>query len=279
MAKTEYRVVCPHCGQEFNEKDRFCPNCDTPNRKMICRSCGTQINARDAVCRECGARNKKKVSPAGKAAIVAIPVAAIVLAAVLLVPHKEADNASPEPVATSASEPEKSTEQDTVGTQTTPISAEKTWINRVELTIPADFLDEGTTQETLDAEVNEADGFISATLNEDGSVTYVMTEARHNDLMQELSSNIDTELANLASSSDYPNITAVTASDNYTSFTVTLSTDTVGLQESILAMAFYMYGGMYNAFNGTPVDNVTIRYVDQAGNLIQEANSRDMQQS
>ena len=72
------------------------------------------------------------------------------------------------------------------------------------------------------------------------------------------------------------NISAEASSD-YTSFTVTLSTDVVGLQDSLLTLAFYMYGGMYNAFNGTPIDNVRVQFVDQAGNVLEEANSRDAQ--
>ena len=93
----------------------------------------------------------------------------------------------------------------------------------------------------------------------------------------ELRQNIDTELAKMADSSDYPNIVSVSASNDYTAFTVTLSTDTVGLQESIMVMAFYMYGGMYNEFNGTPADNVSVQFVNQSGTVLESANSRDMQ--
>ena len=50
MTKNEYIVQCPRCGAEFPEREKFCPHCDTPNRKMICRSCGTQINASARVC-------------------------------------------------------------------------------------------------------------------------------------------------------------------------------------------------------------------------------------
>ena len=52
MTKNEYIVQCPRCGAEFPEREKFCPHCDTPNRKMICRSCGTQINASARVCPE-----------------------------------------------------------------------------------------------------------------------------------------------------------------------------------------------------------------------------------
>ena len=129
----------------------------------------------------------------------------------------------------------------------------------------------------MDEKVKETDGLLSIELNPDGSATYVMTAARHKELMQELAQNIDAQLADMAGSSDYPNVISAEASSDYTSFTVTLSTDVVGLQDSLLTLAFYMYGGMYNAFNGTPVDNVCVQFVDQTGNVLEEANSRDAQ--
>ena len=83
MTKNEYIVQCPRCGAEFPEREKYCPHCDTPNRKMICRSCGTQINASARVCPECGARNKKMIS-VQKIAILSVPFAAVVLAVVLI---------------------------------------------------------------------------------------------------------------------------------------------------------------------------------------------------
>ena len=63
----------------------------------------------------------------------------------------------------------------------------------VKLTIPADYVEEGTTQESLDAEAKEA-GFQSATLNEDGTVTYVMTKSQHQKLMEDMKANLDQSL-------------------------------------------------------------------------------------
>ena len=277
MPKDAYFVKCPHCGEEFDERTKECPNCGTWNRKVICRSCGAQINASEKKCPACGARRAKKRSPLEKGLIVAIPIAVIVVAVVLLIPKKAPDSRPSSPESASASAPSNTAKDTQEETSTATISAEKAPGRTIELTVPADFLDEGTTQESLDAEVSKADGFISAKINADGSATYVMTESKHNDLMQELRQNIDTELAKMADSSDYPNIVSVSASNDYTAFTVTLSTDTVGLQESIMVMAFYMYGGMYNAFNGTPADNVSVQFVSRSGTVLESANSRDMQ--
>ena len=286
MQKQIYHVICPRCGEEFDEREKFCPNCDTPNRKMICRSCGAQINASSRVCKECGAKNKKPMSPAQKAATLAVPVAAVVLVTALLIAKPKDKPAEPvstqnqltETVSAPAREDAAASGSAAPAEEaSTPISAEKTWGNQVELTIPADFLGDDATQQALDEKVAETDGIVSATLNADGSATYVMTAAGHDKLMQELAQNIDDQLADMAGSSDYPNVVSVEAFSDYTSFTVTLSTDAVGLQESIMVMAFYLYGGMYNAFNGTPVDNVSVQFVNQSGVIIETANSRDMQ--
>ena len=286
MQKQIYHVTCPRCGEEFDERERFCPNCDTPNRKMICRSCGAQINASSRVCKRCGAKNKKPMSPVQKVAMLAVPAAAVILVVALLIARPKDKPAESVNAQNRPTETVSATMQDDTAAQesaepadevSTPITAEKTWGNQVELTIPADFLGDDATQQALDEKVTETDGIISATLNADGSATYVMTAAGHDKLMQELAQNIDTQLADMASSSDYPNVISAEASNDYTSFTVTLSTDTVGLQESIMVMAFYLYGGMYNAFNGTPVDNVSVQFVNQSGAVIETANSRDMQ--
>ena len=132
----------------------------------------------------------------------------------------------------------------------------------VELTIPADFIDGGTTQESLDEEVEES-GFRSATLNEDGSVTYVMTNAQHDEMMSALRDSIDASLAEMVGSEDYPTFTSVTANDDYTEFTVETTSETLNLVESFSVLAFYMYGGMYHAFNGTQVDDITVQFVNE----------------
>lgn len=285
MPKDTYSVRCPRCGENFDEKLKYCPHCDTPNRKMICRSCGAQINASERVCKVCGAKSRRKTGSSRNF----ILIGATILAAlcILLFPKqpKQADQPpaqAQEAVSQTQETPEQSIAQDAPEQSSQSFNVEKhsgTLFSggTVEITIPSDYIGEDVTQDELDAAVERTDGFKSATLNADGSVTYVMTEACHKKLMQELAQNIDAQLADMAGSSDYPNVISADASSDYTTFTVTLSTDVVGLQDSLLTLAFYMYGGMYNAFNGTPVDNVRVQFVDQTGNVLEEANSRDAQ--
>ena len=285
MTKNEYLVQCPRCGAEFPEREKFCPHCDTPNRKMICRSCGAQINASERVCKVCGAKNKRKSGSAKKALLIGGAVLAAIC--IIFAPKQTAQSEktpaqSQEEGSATLEAPEQSIAQDAPEQSSQSFNVEKhsgTLFSSgtVEITIPADYIGEDVTQDELDAKVEQADGFKSATLNADGSVTYVMTESCHKKLMQDMAQQLDSSLADMVGSEDYPNVTAIDSSDDYTKFTVTLSADSVTLQDSLMTLVFYMSGGLYHYFStGEPVDNINVRFIDQSGNLLQEANSKDI---
>lgn len=145
----------------------------------------------------------------------------------------------------------------------------------VELTIPADYLGE-PTQEDLNAIAKEK-GYKSITLNDDGSATYVMSKMQHQEMMEDLANNINSSLSDMVGSEDYPNFTEIAANDNFTEFKITTTSVELGLNESLSVIAYYMYGGMYNIFNGTPVDNVHVDFINaDSGEIINSANSSDM---
>ncbi len=146
----------------------------------------------------------------------------------------------------------------------------------VTLTIPKDFIGDDMTQEKLDESVKEK-GYKSATLNDDGSVTYVMTKAQHKEMVDGIKESINETLAEMVESEDYPNITDVTANDDFTSFTITTKNAEPDLSESFAVMGLYMCGGMYAIFNGVKVDNIHVDYVNaDSGEIISSANSKDM---
>lgn len=144
----------------------------------------------------------------------------------------------------------------------------------VTITIPADYVS-STTQEELDAEVAEIG--CKATLNDDGSATYVMTKKQHKKLMDDIASNINDSLNEMVGSEDYPNITAVTANSDFTKFTVTTKNTEPDMSESFAVMGLYMFGGLYHIFDGTTVDNIHVDYVNaDSGEVISSADSSDM---
>lgn len=144
----------------------------------------------------------------------------------------------------------------------------------VEITVPADFVGE-TTQEELDAKAKESD-IHSITLNEDGSATYVMSKAQHKKVLEELSASINETLAEMSTSGDFPTITNVSANDDFTNFTVTVSADELGLAESMSVIGLYMYGGLYGIFSGQTPDNIHVDFVNaDSGEVISSADSSE----
>ena len=145
----------------------------------------------------------------------------------------------------------------------------------VELTIPADYIGE-TTQEELDKAAEES-GIQSITLNDDGSATYIMTKAQHEEMMKEIAVSIHSALKEMVGSENYPNITDITANSDFTVFTVTTESSEIDMNESFSILTFYMYGGMYAVFNGTEVDSIHIDFVNaSSGEVIYSSDSSDM---
>lgn len=145
----------------------------------------------------------------------------------------------------------------------------------VTITVPADFIGE-ITQEQLD-ESKKENGYKSATLNGDGSVTYVITKAQHQEMMDGIRQSIDESLAEMASSEDYPGIVKIEANSDYTKYTVTLNTEEVGIREGVAAMGLYIFSGMYHVFNGTDPGNINVQYVNETtGKIIDETNSDNL---
>lgn len=144
----------------------------------------------------------------------------------------------------------------------------------VKLTIPEEFIGE-TTQEELDKVVKEK-GYKSAKLNKDGSVKYVMTKKQHNEMMKLIEESLKDSLDDMIGSEDYPNITNIEYNDDYTNFVITTTSSELSLTESTSVLAFYMYGGMYNIFNGTTADNIHIEFINaDSGKTISSSNSKD----
>lgn len=145
----------------------------------------------------------------------------------------------------------------------------------VTVTIPAEIVDKELTQADYDAIALEK-GYTSVTLNEDGSVTYVMSGFEHAKMMEEIDESLQKLLDETVASEDNK-ITAIVHNDNYTDFKVNVDGESLGFVDSLNSIAFMLYGAMYNAFNGTPVENIHIEYISNVtGKVISETNSADL---
>lgn len=147
----------------------------------------------------------------------------------------------------------------------------------VTITMPATYVEAGTTQDSLDQEAG-AGNYEAAVLNEDGSVTYTLTRAQHNAMLEEMRTTIDAALDEMITSGGYPNFVAVEANDDYTEFRVTTSAETVSAEESLAVLGFYIYGGLYQIIDGggESVD-ITVQFLSEAtGDVIDEYSSSEM---
>ena len=146
---------------------------------------------------------------------------------------------------------------------------------KVEITVPAEFL-EGKTQEELTGIAIE-NGYESITLNEDGSATYKMTKSQHKKMLKEMADGFNQALDEMVGSEDYPNFTEIKTNDNFTDFTIRTKSTELDFTESFSILGFYMYGGMYNIYSGEEVDNIHVKFVnDSTGVVISESNSKDL---
>ena len=146
----------------------------------------------------------------------------------------------------------------------------------VTITFPSDFVGE-SSQESIDQNVAEDDGILEGTYNDDGSVTYVMTNEKYQELLDVTADSLNQSIQEIVDSDDYPNVLSVTHNEDFTDFTVECAEDYIGATNSMLALTFYGYGGMYGIVLGETPENIHVAYVyTETGEVIEEANSRDM---
>jgi hypothetical protein len=142
----------------------------------------------------------------------------------------------------------------------------------VSITMPKDFVTKEISQEKLDADAG--DNYLSAKLNQDGSVTYKLTKAQHRAMLDAITEGMEESFQEMIKD-ESRSFKEIKHNETYSVFDVTMDTDTVGLGDSFTVLAFYMYGGLYGIFSGNKVDNVIVNFYDPAGNLIESGNSAE----
>lgn len=167
------------------------------------------------------------------------------------------DETTSSAAAAATEEAAENTEQgDTAGTAETAQAAEE---ETVSLTIPTVY-ESVSTQEEADT-IRDKNGYISATLNEDGSLTIVMTRADHEQMVQEFESSVEEAMQSMIGSDSFPNITDIEVNEDYSSFTVTTSSEEVDSLEAIASNELVMYGTLYHIYTGNDVDNIRVDFV------------------
>lgn len=141
------------------------------------------------------------------------------------------------------------------------------------ITLSSDFLGEEITQESLDK--NRGREYSSATLNEDGSVTYKMDKKQHRAMLDDVRESFEKSLRELVESPDFA-FADIEHSDDFTVFDARLSSDELGMSESFMVLSFYLFGETYGILSGHEDQNVTVNFYSRSGELLETVNSKDL---
>lgn len=277
-------IKCPECGKDISNQSDKCIYCGFPIRNedmIVCSNCGVLNQAGSTFCSSCGnplvkgittpstakahkSANKKKHSKKRHSkAPLFMSIFFLLLILIAVIVFRWAIQSGRLEVV--IKDPDTNESYQLVSSS---------GLFNVALTIPAEYV-EGTTQKELNKQAKEG-AFKSATLNKDGSVTYVMSKSQHKEMLNTLKDSIADELNKIPNSTDYPNVTKVEANDDYTKFTVTTASTELSFEEQFLSVQLYIYGGMYNAFNNlSPV--ISVDYVNaDSGATIYSGKSSDI---
>ena len=277
-------IKCPECGKDISNQSDKCIYCGFPIRNedmIVCSNCGVLNQAGSTFCSSCGnplvkgitapsttkahkSANKKKHSKKRHSkAPLFMSIFFLLLILIAVIVFRWAIQSGRLEVV--IKDPDTNESYQLISSS---------GLFNVALTIPAEYV-EGTTQKELNKQAKEG-AFKSATLNKDGSVTYVMSKSQHKEMLNTLKDSIADELNKIPNSTDYPNVTKVEANDDYTKFTVTTANTELSFEEQFLSVQLYIYGGMYNAFNNlSPV--ISVDYVNaDSGATIYSGKSSDI---
>lgn len=133
----------------------------------------------------------------------------------------------------------------------------------VDITLPASMF-EGEDMSTFDADAYaDEQGFTSAKVNEDGSVTITLTKAKHKELLDEMANSLDTNFNELVEGENTPYIKEISHNDDFTA--VTMKVDKAAYENAfdLTPLAIGMSVAMYQAFIETEY-RVEISIVDAA---------------
>ena len=165
------------------------------------------------------------------------------------------------------------------------VDVDKNGKETVDITLSADFInfmvkmtqmgDESATAESFYETIKESSP--NAVLNDDGSITVQMSKADYEKTLNTYEENIDQAISKmLKNANGYLSITDISHNKDLSHFDITISGDEPNLYDSFYAVAFYMYGGLYNAFKGNKNPVITIDYHNPSGVIVASASSEDL---
>lgn len=178
---------------------------------------------------------------------------------------KSVGQAGSDPAAVSAQE--SSTQPEAAHTQ-----EEET----VTVVIPTVY-EEVKTQEEADR-IREKNGYKSVVLEENGSLTIVMTKSQHDELIRDFRTSVDKGISEIIGAGGGSSIEKIEYNEDYSIFTVTVTEEEIGVIERQAADELIMYGALYHVYTGNDADRIRVDYVNaKSGEIIETADSGSLE--
>ncbi|MBP3879844.1 MAG: hypothetical protein J6D46_05960, partial [Lachnospiraceae bacterium] len=146
----------------------------------------------------------------------------------------------------------------------------------VTVVIPTVY-EEVKTQEEADR-IREKNGYKSVTLEENGSLTIVMTKSQHDELIRDFRTSVDKGISEIIGAGGGSSIEKIEYNEDYSIFTVTVTEEEIGVIERQAADELIMYGALYHVYTGNDADRIRVDYVNaQSGEVIETADSGSLE--
>lgn len=130
-----------------------------------------------------------------------------------------------------------------------------------------------TSQEEAD-EIAKKNGYESATLEEDGSLTIVMEEDVHETMISAFLDSVQKGVKEIIGDGSVSSVKKIEYNEDLSVFTVRVDTDEIGIIERQAAEELIMYGTLYHIYTGNSVDHIQVDFVsEESDEVIQSADS------
>ena len=140
------------------------------------------------------------------------------------------------------------------------------------LVIPTAYENVSTQEEADD--IRNRNGYESATLEDDGSLTIVMSRSQYEELLNSFRESVDSGIEEIIAEDYGSSIEKIEYNDDYSVFTVTVTGDEIGPVERQTADELVMYGTLYHIYTAGDADHIRVDYVNrESGEVIESADS------
>ena len=133
---------------------------------------------------------------------------------------------------------------------------------------------ESVTSQAEADEIAKKNGYESAVLEEDGSLTIVMEEDVYETMISSFLDSVQKGVKEIIGDGSVSSVKKIEYNEDLSIFTVTIDADEIGIIERQAADELVMYGTLYHIYTGNSVDHIQVDYVsEESGEVIESADS------